>query len=88
MDSSNLRVSIPQYEEIEEGRVAFKVSVQYSKLSWEVWRRFSDFAALHEQLLASDYGALPPLPPKTLLPPATDHHFLEKRKDKLFNYLQ
>lgn len=83
-----LRVSIPQYEEIEEGRVAFKVNVQYAKLSWAVWRRFSDFAALHDQLLTAEYAALPALPPKTLLPSATDTKFLEKRKNKLFNYLQ
>ncbi|OEH78772.1 hypothetical protein cyc_04793 [Cyclospora cayetanensis] len=88
MESSILRVSVPHFEEIEEGRIAFKVSVQYAKLSWEVWRRFSDFVALHEHLLASDYAALPELPPKTLLPSVTDTRFLEKRKNKLFNYLQ
>lgn len=88
MESSVLRVAIPQYEEIQEGRVAFKVTVQYAKLSWEVWRRFSDFVALHEQLTSSDYAALPELPPKTLLPSVTDTRFLEKRKNKLFNYIQ
>ena len=36
----------------------------------------------------SGYAALPELPPKTLLPSATEARFLEKRKNKLFNYIQ
>ncbi|KAL8271243.1 hypothetical protein Esti_004809 [Eimeria stiedai] len=89
MEGGLLRVSIPTFEQIDDGRaVAFQVSVQYAKLAWTVWRRFSDFIALHEQLQASDYAALPEPPAKTFLSPVTDAHFLEKRKNKLFNYLQ
>ena len=43
MESSILRVTIPQYEEIQEGRVAFRVTVYYAKLSWDG----IDFAAVN-----------------------------------------
>ncbi len=70
--------------------IAYNITVRNGLLEWHLSKRFSQFAALHEDLKLEEHEPgstpLPPLPPKRLLyqPP----HVLQDRQCKLEAYLQ
>lgn len=72
--------------------VVYRIEVQASVRSWQIWRRYSEFDDLHVELSKST-GASPPasLPPKhsfaTLLS-RKDSKILEERVQGLENYLR
>ncbi|PHJ17376.1 wd g-beta repeat-containing protein [Cystoisospora suis] len=88
MDISRLKVAVPSYQITEEGGpVAYLVTVEYGKLSWDVWRRYSQFAQLYRDLTRDGHCALPPLPPKTVAGPPQDPRTLADRRHRLQYFL-
>ncbi|CBZ54073.1 conserved hypothetical protein [Neospora caninum Liverpool] len=88
MDISRLKVAVPSYQITEEnGPVAYAIAVEYGKLSWDVWRRYSQFAQLYRALDRDGYCALPPLPGKTLAGAPYDPRLLADRRHRLQYFL-
>ncbi|ESS32804.1 WD domain, G-beta repeat-containing protein [Toxoplasma gondii VEG] len=88
MDVSRLKVAIPSYQITEEnGPVAYAIAVEYGKLSWDVWRRYSQFAQLYRDLDRDGYCALPSLPGKTLAGAPYDPRLLADRRHRLQYFL-
>ncbi|KAH9944435.1 syntaxin [Epithele typhae] len=72
--------------------VVFRIEIQASVRSWQMWRRYSEFADLHLELTKA-CGAPPPapLPPKhafSFLRSSTDPALLEARRAGLEQYLR
>ncbi|PFH34966.1 WD domain, G-beta repeat-containing protein [Besnoitia besnoiti] len=88
MDISRLKVAVPSYQITEEnGPVVYAIAVEYGKLSWDVWRRYSQFAQLYRDLEREGYCALPSMPSKTLAGPPQDPRTLADRRHKLQYFL-
>jgi len=79
------KVSIPNVVN-EESITYYLIAVQVDEVSWDVQRRYNDFAALHEQLVEEGINR-DVLPPKKLLG-NKDPAFLMKRRKELEIYLQ
>ena len=72
--------------------VVFRIEIQASVRSWQMWRRYSEFADLHVELTKS-CGAPPPapLPPKNslkMLRSSSNPVLLEERRAGLETYLR
>ncbi|PCH33603.1 syntaxin [Wolfiporia cocos MD-104 SS10] len=86
-------IHIRGFEERAEPKphVVYRIEIQASVRSWQMWRRYSEFADLHVELTKSS-GAAPPaeLPPKKSLAffKARDAAFLEERRAGLELYLR
>ncbi|KAI5123575.1 hypothetical protein M0805_003393 [Coniferiporia weirii] len=70
----------------------YRIKVQASVRSWQMWRRYSEFDDLHTELTKS-VGAAPPcpLPPKhsfSLFRSTDDPKLLQERAEGLENYLR
>jgi len=77
-------VSVPRI--VNDDVTFYIVVVQVDAVCWEVSRRYSDFAALHEKLIEEGVDR-DVLPPKKLLG-NKDPAFLMKRRKELESYLQ
>lgn len=83
--SLETKVSIPEIVN-DDGVTYYSIGIQVDSVEWDVKRRYSDFAALHEKLV--DEGVdRDVLPPKKLLG-NKDPAFLMKRRKELETYLQ
>ncbi|KAI0757056.1 syntaxin [Daedaleopsis nitida] len=75
-----------------KSHVVFRIEIQASVRSWQMWRRYSEFADLHVELTKSTGSPPPaPLPPKhsfKFLRSATDPALLEERRAGLETYLR
>ncbi|KAI0824222.1 syntaxin [Trametes gibbosa] len=87
-------IHVPAWEERNEPKahIVFRIEVQASVRSWQMWRRYSEFADLHLELTKSA-GAPPPapLPPKhalALFRSSTNPALLEERRAGLETYLR
>ncbi|KIJ45510.1 hypothetical protein M422DRAFT_250826 [Sphaerobolus stellatus SS14] len=70
--------------------VVYRIEVQASVRSWEMWRRYSEFVDLHNELIKTT-GATPPvsLPPKHIFAiRKNDEKILEERRIGLEAYLR
>jgi regulator of vacuolar morphogenesis len=72
--------------------IVYAIEIQANVRSWQMWRRYSEFADLHTELTKST-GMAPPqlLPPKhpfSILRAHTDQKSLEERRAKLEIYLR
>jgi len=72
--------------------IVFRIDIQAHVRSWQMWRRYSEFADLHTELTKS-VGAPPPspLPPKhafAMLRSPKNEAFLEERRAGLEAYLR
>ena len=72
--------------------VEYRIEIQASVRSWQMWRRYSEFADLHLELTKST-GHAPPaaLPPKhslSIFRSSTDPALLEERRAGLETYLR
>lgn len=72
--------------------VAYRFQVRYANLEWNLAKRFSDFAALHDRLRSAKAddpslrAAVPPLPPRW--PKPSSDEAVEERRLQLEGYLQ
>ncbi|KAI0778126.1 hypothetical protein BD413DRAFT_506936, partial [Trametes elegans] len=87
-------IHIPAWEErtAPKPHIVFRIEIQASVRSWQMWRRYSEFADLHVELTKSA-GAPPPapLPPKhalALFRSSTNPALLEERRAGLETYLR
>ncbi|EMD41817.1 hypothetical protein CERSUDRAFT_41328 [Gelatoporia subvermispora B] len=87
-------VFVRGYEERTEPKphIVYRIEIQASVRSWQMWRRYSEFADLHVELTKST-GAPPPapLPPKhslSLFRSKSDPALLEQRRAGLEQYLR
>ncbi|OCH96467.1 syntaxin [Obba rivulosa] len=87
-------VFVRGYEERTEPKphIVYRIEVQASVRSWQMWRRYSEFADLHVELTKST-GVPPPapLPPKhslSLFRSKSDPVLLEERRAGLEQYLR
>ncbi|KAI0669957.1 syntaxin [Trametes maxima] len=87
-------IHIPAWEErtTPKAHVVYRIEIQASVRSWQMWRRYSEFADLHVELSKST-GAPPPapLPPKhalALFRSSTSPALLEERRAALETYLR
>ena len=70
MESHSIDVKIVK-NQIVENHTEYVMVVSFSNKSWQVQKRYRQFDALCSNLRrAAPQLALPPLPPKKLLPPA------------------
>ncbi|KAL1952007.1 hypothetical protein VTO73DRAFT_1156 [Trametes versicolor] len=94
MSTAIQAIHIPAWEERSEPKthVVFRIEIQASVRSWQMWRRYSEFADLHLELTKSPSGAPPaPLPPKhalALFRSSTNPALLEERRAALETYLR
>ena len=72
--------------------VVYRIEIQASVRSWQMWRRYSEFADLHIELTKSTGSTPPaPLPPKntlTMFRSSTNPTLLEERRAALETYLR
>ncbi|OSD03493.1 Phox-like protein [Trametes coccinea BRFM310] len=94
MSTAIQAIHIPAWEErtTPKPHVVYRIEIQASVRSWQMWRRYSEFADLHLELTKST-GAPPPapLPPKhalALFRSGTDPARLEERRAGLEAYLR
>ncbi|KAI0639343.1 syntaxin [Trametes polyzona] len=94
MSTAIQAIHVPAWEERSEPKphVVFRIEIQASVRSWQMWRRYSEFADLHLELTKST-GAPPPapLPPKhalALFRSSTNPVLLEDRRAGLETYLR
>ncbi|KAI0374229.1 syntaxin [Pilatotrama ljubarskyi] len=87
-------IRIPAWEErsAPKPHIVYRIEIQASVRSWQMWRRYSEFADLHVELTKST-GAPPPasLPPKhalALFRSSTNPALLEERRAGLETYLR
>ncbi|KAI8995572.1 syntaxin [Trametes punicea] len=87
-------IHIPAWEErtAPKPHIVYRIEIQASVRSWQMWRRYSEFADLHLELTKST-GAPPPapLPPKhsiALFRSSTNPALLEERRACLEAYLR
>ncbi len=63
-----MKISIPTTQLVEHPskHVAFQILIVAPSTQWSVWHRYSEFATLHNQIVAEfpDYVFAYPLPPK------------------------
>eukprot|EP00922_Rhytidocystis_sp_ex-Travisia-forbesii_P072453 GHVS01108002.1.p1 GENE.GHVS01108002.1~~GHVS01108002.1.p1 ORF type:complete len:705 (+),score=125.40 GHVS01108002.1:169-2283(+) len=89
MECGLLSVGVVGHNESNNGStVEFQVQVIYKMLKWDMYKRFSSFDQLHTDLLNAGYVATCGLPAKTILGAAIDKAFLQKRTQKLDQYLK
>ncbi|KZT06913.1 syntaxin [Laetiporus sulphureus 93-53] len=87
-------IHIRGYDERSQPKphVVYRIEIQASVRSWQMWRRYSEFVDLHIEL-AKSIGAPPPaeLPPKrafSIFKGLRDPHLLEERREGLELYLR
>ena len=86
-------IHIRGWEDRQEPKphVVYRIEIQASVRSWQMWRRYSEFTDLHVELTKS-IGAPPaPLPPKhafALFRSSTNPTLLEERRVGLETYLR
>ncbi|KAH9849820.1 syntaxin [Lenzites betulinus] len=94
MSTAIQAIHIPAWEERTSPKphVVFRIEIQASVRSWQMWRRYSEFADLHLELTKSCSDPPPaPLPPKhalALFRSATNPALLEERRAGLETYLR
>lgn len=86
-------IYIRSYEERPEPKphVVYRIEIQASVRSWQMWRRYSEFADLHTELTKTAGSPPPaPLPPKhsLLFRTRTSPGMLEERREGLEKYLR
>ncbi|KAH9898461.1 syntaxin [Cubamyces lactineus] len=87
-------IHIPSWEERTQPKphVVYRIEIRASVRSWQMWRRYSEFADLHVELTKSTGAAPPaPLPPKhtlALFRSNTNPALLEERRAALETYLR
>lgn len=94
MSTAIQAIYIRGYEERAEPKphTVYRIEIQASVRSWQMWRRYSEFVDLHTELTKST-GAAPPaeLPPKHSLSLFRSHNnpaILEERRQGLEQYLR
>ncbi|GJE93124.1 syntaxin [Phanerochaete sordida] len=94
MSTAIKAIYIRSYEERTEPKphTVYRIEIQATVRSWQMWRRYSEFADLHTELTKST-GAAPPaeLPPKHSLSMFRSHNnptILEERRQGLEQYLR
>lgn len=65
----------------------YKILVKVGGVQWTVWHRYSDFAELHERLMADHGVAKDLMPPKKVIGNKTPK-FVEQRREALNDYLK
>ncbi|KAJ3288719.1 hypothetical protein HK104_008013 [Borealophlyctis nickersoniae] len=91
---SSIRILQFEFRTNPSSHVAYQLSLQGPVRSWTVWRRYSDFDALHKQLVALNPQFTPPatLPPKSTFPffssTSNDPAKIEERRRGLEKYVQ
>ncbi|TYZ63308.1 hypothetical protein PybrP1_009097 [[Pythium] brassicae (nom. inval.)] len=73
---------------IERPYAVYTVEVRHGEMSWQVTRRFNDFAALHARLADAAPSAVLPELPRTKWLCALDDDFLLERQLELNDYLK
>ncbi|KAH7104493.1 syntaxin [Auriculariales sp. MPI-PUGE-AT-0066] len=89
-----LAVTVPSHRQVTEPKthIEFKIVASASVQTWDVWKRYSEFEQLHDDL-EQNVGSAPPceLPPKhtfSLFRSMNDPHMLEERRQGLERYLR
>jgi regulator of vacuolar morphogenesis len=87
-------VNVPNYEERSDPKphIVYTINIQANVRSWQMWRRYSEFADLHTELTKST-GSAPPvqLPPKhsfSILRSLHNSKLMEERRAGLEAYLR
>lgn len=81
----NYKISIPYWKSIDKNTF-YVIKIDIGDVSWTVTRRYSEFAKLHQTLVA-DHGVFGDiLPPKKVIG-NKDEQFIEKRRLALDQYL-
>eukprot|EP00922_Rhytidocystis_sp_ex-Travisia-forbesii_P072440 GHVS01107988.1.p1 GENE.GHVS01107988.1~~GHVS01107988.1.p1 ORF type:complete len:555 (-),score=50.59 GHVS01107988.1:769-2433(-) len=89
MEWESLSIGVVGYQQnVDENTYDFQIQVHYKMLKWDLYKRFSSFAQLRTDLLEAGYVATCGLPPKTLLVRALDKVFVDKRTQKLDQFLK
>lgn len=82
----NYKISIPNWKSIDKNTF-YVIKIDIGDMIWTVTRRYSEFAKLHQTLVA-DHGVFGDiLPPKKVIG-NKDEQFIEKRRLALDEYLQ
>ncbi|KAH7648410.1 PX and WD40 domain [Cryptosporidium bovis] len=73
---------------IVDGKIFYKISVTVSNHTYEIQKRYSDFALLQSLLIEKGLNLLPSLPPKTFFSNNQDFNFINERIRGLQLYLE
>lgn len=83
MDVERFDAEISSYRPSSDGKTfEYQINLSYGGLRWTLFKRFSDFYSLHNELFADGSAALPRIPGKCLTRPL-DAETGELRRVKL-----
>lgn len=81
----NYKIFIPCWKDVDK-TTFYIIQIEIGDISWTVSRRYSEFAKLH-QVLVADHGVTTDiLPPKKIIG-NRDEQFIEERRNSLEGYL-